>query len=695
MKYLDERIIFTVNNLQIAEDGVFRYDVMLEGDLQFIGNCFIGKGSTSKSIDATDIVRGYYTSIEEVNLTNEWQVIITVNNVKHYSDLIGIYPIYRYPNRKKDKSLEGDAVIFLQDDFVPHIPLEYSDNAHYGIKIKTENNPNVYLYTGVKKDILQKNNTITNSDYTLKDLLCEKGDSLDWNLNNLDNTFIGDNVAKDPFKVWTDAEINKGELEPIKSSVKMQSAFPLVFTGEIGHTPRQITLNGKTENITEMPCKVNLTSESSSVNLMIDNVQLTPELNTLSEINAEISLTPNFKTFIDLIDSGPGTKTEHAYGIGYMTEFVKLDIIDVNLNRTTINAYDGQMIFIPDRVKMINLTGEDGTNIGTLYLSSLCFANNGFEYGFLFNLQQNVLIYPVIVDYHFEAKLTAKRLISNPQDIYLRNDGTDSLTNSDVISVNGNNTLYNIIEGNPNVQMNGGLAFNIEQYSIIQCTVVGPDNQIIKQFVVGGGIHNFPLVEGDVEFYISEIRKDGTYNIIKVNSKGLGLVKGISVYRTNNLCRVEKYVAVNSNNPKYQKYFDSRINILAGKIDICPSRYYLQWRDRYGSMQMQPFSKTETYSEDFTRSEVKNYYDTRRLANIKIQPKWKLNSAWIPFEEVYYYESLFISPWIKLVDTKEDVVYDVILKGNNFIEKTYRNNDLKLWNLQVEVEQTNVQNILW
>ena len=78
------------------------------------------------------------------------------------------------------------------------------------------------------------------------------------------------------------------------------------------------------------------------------------------------------------------------------------------------------------------------------------------------------------------------------------------------------------------------------------------------------------------------------------------------------------------------------------EIDYCPARYYLQWRDRYGSMQMQPFCKIDTYSEDLTRTEIKNYQDNRSLSNISIQPKWKLNTKWLNNTVYPYYESLLV-----------------------------------------------------
>ena len=131
------------------------------------------------------------------------------------------------------------------------------------------------------------------------------------------------------------------------------------------------------------------------------------------------------------------------------------------------------------------------------------------------------------------------------------------------------------------------------------------------------------------------------------------------------------------------------------EIDYCPARYYLQWRDRYGSMQMQPFNQTIQYKQDFSRFETKNYRETRKLSNLSIQPKWTLNTGFLSDYKYPYYESLLVSPWIKLYDTQEDWVYDVIIKTTDYTEKTYLNQDANLFNLEIEVEQTDKQNILY
>lgn len=61
MKFLDERIEFDFSNLgNTYEDSTYRYDVLIDGELVFVGNVFIESTSTGPIIDVTDIVRNYF-----------------------------------------------------------------------------------------------------------------------------------------------------------------------------------------------------------------------------------------------------------------------------------------------------------------------------------------------------------------------------------------------------------------------------------------------------------------------------------------------------------------------------------------------------------------------------------------------------------------------------------------------------------
>lgn len=128
-------------------------------------------------------------------------------------------------------------------------------------------------------------------------------------------------------------------------------------------------------------------------------------------------------------------------------------------------------------------------------------------------------------------------------------------------------------------------------------------------------------------------------------------------------------------------------------FEKCYSRYYLFWQDRFGSYQCQPFSEVVDYSEDIDVNEIQNYMNIRRRGNVSVQPKWRISSGWISSSLYPYYESLYVSPILKLLDTKYDHSYDVIFK-DNYVEKTYKNQK-KLLNITLDLEQTYKQNILY
>ena len=124
-------------------------------------------------------------------------------------------------------------------------------------------------------------------------------------------------------------------------------------------------------------------------------------------------------------------------------------------------------------------------------------------------------------------------------------------------------------------------------------------------------------------------------------------------------------------------------------IEKCPSRFYLQWRDRGGSYQSQPFNDYVTYSETFNRNETQNYQGIRKQSTIGVQPKWRINSDWIT-EDVYpIYESIYTSPSLILYDTQEDEAYKVIVTGD-YVEKTYKNQKT-LFNINLDLESANNQ----
>ena len=130
------------------------------------------------------------------------------------------------------------------------------------------------------------------------------------------------------------------------------------------------------------------------------------------------------------------------------------------------------------------------------------------------------------------------------------------------------------------------------------------------------------------------------------------------------------------------------------EIKSCKERYYLLWQDRFGSYQSQPFKGKMEYSEDITNEEILSYTGRRRKSNVIVQPKWKLNSGWLKEQLFPFYESIYVSPILKLYDTKTQHEYDVILKDTPYVEKKYLN-DKKLLSIELNLEATETQNIIY
>lgn len=128
-------------------------------------------------------------------------------------------------------------------------------------------------------------------------------------------------------------------------------------------------------------------------------------------------------------------------------------------------------------------------------------------------------------------------------------------------------------------------------------------------------------------------------------------------------------------------------------IEACKSRYYLLWQDRFGSYQSQPFKGKMEYSENIENSEYVSYTGERHKYNVQVQPKWKINSGWITEDLYPFYESIYVSPILKLYDTETQTEYDVIV-NDNYVEKKYENSKSML-NIQLNVEAIEKQNITY
>lgn len=128
-------------------------------------------------------------------------------------------------------------------------------------------------------------------------------------------------------------------------------------------------------------------------------------------------------------------------------------------------------------------------------------------------------------------------------------------------------------------------------------------------------------------------------------------------------------------------------------IDKCPARYYLQWKDRAGSYQSQRFEGVETFSETFNKEFV-TVRTGKKPITIGVSPKIKIQTGFIEDEFYPYYESIFVSPYLVLYDSKEDKCYQVNVTGE-YTEKTFKNQGRQFFNLQLDLEFANQQNIMY
>lgn len=127
----------------------------------------------------------------------------------------------------------------------------------------------------------------------------------------------------------------------------------------------------------------------------------------------------------------------------------------------------------------------------------------------------------------------------------------------------------------------------------------------------------------------------------------------------------------------------------------CAKGLFLQWRDRWGSLQCQPFNKVQTYSEEISASEITSYWGKRSIYKTENQPTFKINSGFIDTDLYPVYESIFVSPTLTLYDADTDTAYDVILKDRSYTEKTFVNQQHQMFNLTLELEVSEKQNILY
>lgn len=764
--YLDERIKITVPLKTLGTfpaDGLYRYDVLYDDIVQFTGNCFCKKGASARTIDITDIVRSSYSfkyPYVTTDLEMYWKVQLYINSTSTaVSDLVTIFPIYRYPNRKArlETPLEVNKQAWIipalqgfdsdkKGEFLPRIPYVYSDKAEYNLALNAgdltveEANNTKLSVNGVEKELNLLNQAIANTNYPLKQLFAP-----DTALNNPlwydatadDTEFIYYNLD-DPYY-----EQEVLSLQPLKIRARSlysidEIGFDAGFPGSewealtVGQLPAHLTtkISGNLDIDYGNAIYINLNgdglTEFISTLVYKGNNGAPFEVDVTADVNTVISNNTNIFTEVpaewsaDTVDGYRGFSYNGEIGTAVININVYnskgSELASKPVTSSKVSAIDFGVLEDIDSVEFEN--GTTGAVIGTIKINS--------NYKPIFNIGHFVLysatstkffVAPVIQYYETILTLDGKT-ISQPSDI------------SEQLNV------IKVVSGDNVLSSNKGLIAERERSNFEVTYKYNIEFEDVDNFA-------YHIVDGDkkgslrLTKYVFDSRSGkclgtasttntnktatitlgrmiaGNY-INTVKSKDIYIVDVLTYSGSSNTAAVVQYKPIfdadvySISSPTYDTgSVDLYVNYVGNptilrstsfdvaKIDICPSRYYLQWRDRYGSMQMQPFNKIDTYKEDFERTEMKDYIDSRRLSSISIQPQWTLNTGWLNDSVYPYYESLLISPWIKLYDTKEDQIYDAIITKNDYTEKTFINQSKQQFNLQLDVESINKQNILY
>lgn len=141
-----------------------------------------------------------------------------------------------------------------------------------------------------------------------------------------------------------------------------------------------------------------------------------------------------------------------------------------------------------------------------------------------------------------------------------------------------------------------------------------------------------------------------------------------------------------------EEYVPAPIKI--AEFDECPAKYYLQWIDRYKGVQCQPFYGKSTVSISYNVQNITNRYNAKRPALFDNTYSFDLNTGWLTEEQYPLFESIFVSPSIRLYDTENDLGYDVIVTDKQFVEKT-RANQKKMFGFNIKLQINTTENIIY
>lgn len=705
MKYLDERLNVAFTGVSLS--GLVPYKVSYAGKVIFVGNCYIS--STDPTLDITDIVRSYEATLSEYGTQHTYVVGLyksSSDTTATYSASLQVANIYRYPHKLANYSNKlQDYYADCNADGDLKLPARYPDNNTTAIHPELYK-ASGYIYSPNRSEISTYKG---NSDYVLGDLIDRDSQNLPDNviIGSTDDTgtifeiksvfpptnlyvteYGGDNFGEEveylidgyPYVNSFSVQSQKGKNPYLldlyigdEYDVNHYNYYPSFYNGFVSEgTPRYEDLNlsiNKVDNKLGEDFFGDTEFEVTGNKLTYDYSNIQPSefyINAYDESGnnlweAGIYQFPSEGDFY-IQDDG-----DYAFSnIAYLEVTCDDDMaptlrVDLNTNLCQVSGFKIHYNLTYDSAPHIALTFEDA------YYDCLC----------LFNLYvKNHTNTAAYTNYKFDW--TTKKA-GEAENLILYN-----VTNA------GNDMIY---------------TFSKSTSHTTTVKIYGKDGVVVANKTID--FYDTTSSNEIQIFYDNHLFVTDFYIDITANYTDGSFARAIS-YISGTVC-LYNYVLVSKLDIvlrclNYESSWKSSIYSIIYTYDLtyslpiseltCPTGYFLQWRDRWGSLQCQPFSKVSTYSEEITASEITSYYGKRSIYKTENQPKWKIQTGWLSDDLYPVYEGIFVSGTLTLYDADTDTAYDVILSDRNYTEKTFRNQG-KMFNLELTLELSEKQNILY
>lgn len=706
MKYLDERLIVTFTGVTLS--GLVVYKVSYAGKVIFVGNCYVS--STEPTLDITDIVRNYEATLSEYGTQHTYTVGLYTNSsdvTAIYSGSLQVVNIYRYPHKLANYSnklqyyyadcdADGDLKLIAR----------YPDNdttaIHPEFYVTTEGNiytPNrseAAIYTG-------------NSDYVIGDCIDRSTD--DWSpsvvvgVTDDTGTIFEVKTVLPPTILYNnsyDDDSSQEEEQYLVDSFPYVNSFsaksqkadsPYLLDFYIGDEYDEYHYNLYPSFYEGLFTEG--TPRYEDLNLSINKVENklgegffgdTEFEVTGNKISYTFENTQPSEFYINAYnESGENLWEYGIYQLPSEGEFYIQDSTEYefsNIAYLEVNTDDEQSETI--RVDLNTDKCQAGgfkiqyklTGSSTNLTCDLTFEDTYYDCLCLFNLY--VKEHTNTAAYRYYAFDWNTKKASAAEQIVLANITNDKRTMAYTFSSNASHTTTVKIYGKDGVVIaNKTLPYNSsttsKRYEILDGSrwVTDCYIDIAANYTDGSYARAICYVPGSMEL---------SYDIQLSNNRLIFQDQNYTV----------QYMSTSTSVIyTYDLTYSHPISGLA-----CPTGYFLQWRDRWGSLQCQQFNKVSTYSEEITASEMTSYYGKRYIYKTENQPKWKVQTGWITDDLYPVYEGIFVSGTLTLYDADTDTAYDVILKDRNYTEKTFRNQG-KMFNLELTLELSEKQNILY